>query len=208
MIIKVCGMRDGQNIRAVENLHPDMMGFICWDKSKRNVYSKPDYLPAVCRVGVFVDPTIEEVLDKVRMLGLNRVQLHGSESPEMCDAVHLATALPITKVFSVNGKTDILKYHEYEDLAAVDLFLFDTKCKTVGGSGEQFDWDVLHYYDGKKPFLLAGGIGPGDEQRVLNYRHPRFAGIDLNSRFETAPGIKDSKQLDKFINIIRHEQNK
>ncbi len=201
-------MRDGQNIRAVESLHPDMMGFICWDKSKRNVSSIPDYLPAVCRVGVFVDPTVEEVVSKVQMFGLNRVQLHGSESPEMCAAVHETTGLPITKVFSVNDKADIEKYHEYEDLAAVDLFLFDTKCKTVGGSGEQFDWDVLRYYDGKKPFLLAGGIGPGDEQRVLQFRHPRFAGIDLNSRFETVPGVKDSKQLYKFINTIRHEQNK
>ncbi|MCD8289968.1 MAG: phosphoribosylanthranilate isomerase [Prevotella sp.] len=208
MIIKVCGMRDGQNIREVESLHPDMIGFICWEKSKRNVSSKPDYLPAVCRVGVFVDPTVDEVLSKVRMLGLNRIQLHGSESPKMCEAVHKATGLPITKVFSVNDKMDILKYHDYEGTAAVDMFLFDTKCKTVGGSGEQFDWDVLHYYDGKKPFLLAGGIGPDDEQRVLNFRHPQFAGIDLNSRFEIAPGIKDSKKLDKFINTIRHEQNK
>ncbi len=201
-------MRDGQNIRDVESLHPDMMGFICWEKSKRNVSVKPSYLPAVCRVGVFVNPTVEEVVDKVEMLGLNRVQLHGSESPEMCDAVHNATGIPITKVFSVNDKTDIAKYREYEDLSSVDLFLFDTKCKTVGGSGEQFDWDVLRYYDGKKPFLLAGGISPGDEWRVLSFRHPQFAGIDLNSRFETAPGIKDSKQLDKFINTIRHEQNK
>ncbi|MCD8296375.1 MAG: phosphoribosylanthranilate isomerase [Prevotella sp.] len=208
MIIKVCGMSDGQNIREVESLRPDMMGFICWEKSKRNVSVKPSYLPEVCRVGVFVDPTIEEIVEKARMLGLNRIQLHGSEPPEMCDTVYQATGLPITKVFSVNDKTDIEKYHDYEDLTSVDLFLFDTKCKTVGGSGEQFNWDVLRCYDGKRPFLLAGGIGPGDEQRVLSFSHPRFAGIDLNSRFETAPGIKDSKQLDKFINTIRHEQNK
>ncbi len=208
MIIKVCGMKEGQNIREVERLKPDMMGFICWEKSKRNVFPKPDYLPNVCRVGVFVDPTVDEVVGKTQELGLNRIQLHGNESAELCDEIHKTTRLPITKAISVNAKTDIEKYHNYEETAAVDLFLFDTKCKTMGGSGEQFDWDVLRFYCGKKPFLLAGGIGLGDESRILDFNHPQFAGIDLNSCFEIAPGIKDISKLEKFINTIRNEQNK
>jgi len=85
----------------------------------------------------------------------------------------------------------------------VDYFLFDTKCKTVGGSGRQYDWNILYKYDGRKPFLLSGGIGPDDCQRILDFHHLKCAGIDLNSRFETAPGIKDIKALEKFVNEIR-----
>ncbi len=184
MIIKVCGMMYGQNIRDVERLQPDMMGFICWEGSKRNVAETPDYLPDLCRVGVFVDPTIEYVIRKKQELGLNRIQLHGSESAAFCQSVHEATGLPIIKAISVNTVDDIKLYHNYETTTSVDLLLFDTKCKTYGGSGERFDWDILLHYDGDKPFLLAGGIGPDDVRRVLSFRHPRFVGIDLNSRFE------------------------
>ncbi len=208
MIIKVCGMRLGANIREVESLQPDMMGFICWEGSKRNVANTPDYLPAVSRVGVFVNPTMEHLLERTQTLGLIRIQLHGSESASFCQAVHDATGLPVTKAISVKTVEDIDRYREYEAVEAVDLLLFDTQCKTVGGSGEQFDWDILHHYEGKKPFLLAGGIGPGDEQRVLRFRHPRLAGIDLNSRFETTPAIKDVDRLRTFINTIRHESDK
>ena len=95
----------------------------------------------------------------------------------------------------------ILKYKEY--VGAVDYFLFDTKCKTVGGSGQQFDWQVLDEYDGDVPFLLSGGIGPEDVSRVRSFRHPKCVGIDLNSRFETEPGVKDVEKLRKFLNEIK-----
>ncbi|MBR3658605.1 MAG: phosphoribosylanthranilate isomerase, partial [Bacteroidaceae bacterium] len=101
MIIKVCGMRDAQNIRDVERLLPDMMGFMCWSGSKRYVSQNPGYLPDVCRVGVFVNPTIDEVVQKVRELCLNRIQLHGAETPELCRAIHKATGLPIMKAIQV-----------------------------------------------------------------------------------------------------------
>ncbi len=200
-------MRYGANIREVESLQPDMMGFICWEGSSRYVAEAPDYLPSLPRVGVFVDPSLELVLSKTRQLGLNRIQLHGTESPSFCEAAHEATGLPVTKALSVHTVEDIDAYREYEAVEAVDLLLFDTQCKTYGGSGEQFDWDILQHYDGTKPFLLAGGIGPCDAERVLRFRHPRFTGIDLNSRFETNQKIKDVELLRTFINTIRHESN-
>ena len=201
MIIKVCGMRDAENIRAVEQAGPDWMGFICWAKSSRHVSEKPAYLPQCTRVGVFVDADIEYVLQMVQTLGLNRIQLHGHESVEYCKEIIQSTQLPITKTISVLTAEDIRKAKLYEGIA--DYILFDTKCKCVGGSGEQFDWDILQAYDGKTPFILAGGIGPGDEVRVKAFRHPRFAGIDLNSRFEISPALKDSTLLNKFISKIR-----
>ncbi len=207
MIIKVCGMRYGVNIREVESLQPDMMGFICWEGSSRYVAEAPDYLPSLPRVGVFVDPSLEFVLSKTRQLGLNRIQLHGTESPAFCEAVHGATGLPVTKALSVHTVEDLARWHDYEASPSVDLFLFDTQCKTYGGSGEQFDWDILQHYTGTKPFLLAGGIGPDDAERVLRFRHPRFTGIDLNSRFETNQKIKNVELLKTFINTIRHESN-
>ncbi len=207
MIVKVCGMRQGQNIREVEALGPDMMGFICWQGSKRHVAAIPDYLPQVCRVGVFVDPALDYVASQVQSLGLGRIQLHGAESPAFCAAVAECTGLPVIKAISVSQAADLRLCEAYEAVAAVDMFLFDTKCKTVGGSGEQFDWSVLSSYSGRLPFLLSGGIGPGDEARVLAFSHPRFAGIDLNSRFESAPALKDVTKLSKFIKTIRHEQN-
>ena len=203
MKIKVCGMRDAQNIRAVEALGIDMMGFICWPKSSRNVTERPFYLPQCQRVGVFVDPTVEYVEQKVQMLQLDRIQLHGHESQNFCREVHQHTGLPITKAISVADELDLENWHEYAWEKAVDLFLFDTKCPTAGGSGTQFDWQMLQLYDGHKPFLLAGGIGPGCEEQVLAFRHPKCIGIDLNSRFETSPALKDTVKLQTFINNIK-----
>ena len=201
MIIKVCGMRDAENIRAAEALGNDWMGFICWPKSSRNVEARPAYLPKCVRVGVFVDAELDYIREMIALLGLNRIQLHGKETPEQCREIAQATHLPITKAVSVLTREDILRAEAYEGIA--DYILFDTKCKCVGGSGEHFDWDILQHYHGRLPFLLAGGIGPGDEQRVLSFHHPRFAGIDLNSRFELSPAMKDIDKLEKFIKSIR-----
>ncbi len=207
MKIKVCGLRDGQNIREVEALRPDMMGFICWQGSKRNVSELPSYLPSeVCRVGVLVNPSVEEALRLARWLGLNRIQLHGEESPRLCQEIAEETGLPITKTIQVGRAEDLQQCLPYERTEAVDLLLFDTQCQGKGGSGRRFDWSVLSEYNGQKPFLLAGGIGPGDEEAVLSLRHPRLAGIDLNSRFETAPALKDTERLRQFINTIRNGQ--
>jgi phosphoribosylanthranilate isomerase len=209
MIIKVCGMRDSQNIREVESLGPDMMGFMCWSGSKRYVSAKPDYLPDVCRVGVFVNPTADEVMEKVRELGLNRIQLHGTETPQLCRTIHKATGLPIMKAVSIESQEDFKQCSAYERADGVDMFLFDTKCSGWGGSGQEFDWSLLEGYDGSNPFILAGGIGPGAEERLVEIDHPKFRGIDLNSRFETEPAFKEISKLSVFINNIRnYEQNK
>jgi len=201
MIIKVCGMRDAQNIREVEELKPTMMGFICWDGSSRYVSQRPQYLPQCIRVGVFVNPSINYIHSKVRQLGLNRIQLHGEESPLFCQQVIAETKLPVIKAISIRSVADIEQYRPYVGIA--DMLLFDTKCKTVGGSGEQFDWDVLHHYDGDIPFLLAGGIGLKDAERVLQFHHPRMMGIDINSRFEKHKALKDIQSLRTFFDHIR-----
>lgn len=199
MIIKICGMRDSKNIQQVEELRPDWLGFIFWPKSRRYVSEFPEYMPIYTkRVGVFVDEDIETVRQTADDYALDIIQLHGQESPDYAAQLR---EWEVVKAISVSSRDDIMTYKAYEGL--VDYFLFDTKCKTVGGSGEQFDWTVLADYVGETPFLLSGGIGPDDVERVKAFHHPRCVGIDLNSRFETAPGLKDVHKLKTFIKKIR-----
>lgn len=229
MIIKVCGMRDTENIRAVSELDIDMMGFIFWQKSPRFVMMIssqagiiPDYSeeelkkrkgeksPAanrVKRVGVFVDDMPQSIVTRVYNYNLDYVQLHGEESREMIENFRctvdpdIKPGIKIIKTISVGCKDDLQKCKDY--VGVVDMFLFDTKCDNAGGSGEQFDWSILDEYDGDIPFLLSGGIGPDDAEKVKAFHHPQFAGIDLNSRFETEPGVKDVEKLKKFISELK-----
>ena len=207
MIVKVCGMREAENIRAVEALGVDWMGFIFWEHSSRNVCQRPAYLPTRAkRVGVFVDAPLDVVCQHVEAFGLDVVQLHGSESPaflndlrSLCDA-----RLLIVKAFSIATRDDLLQTSLYEGLA--DYFLFDTKAQLVGGNGRKFDWSVLAHYDGSTPFLLSGGIGPDDASHLSAFSHPRLAGIDLNSRFEAAPALKNVELLKQFLYDIQQNQ--
>lgn len=200
-MIKVCGMREPDNIRAVETLGIDLMGFIFWPKSSRYVSERPAYLPTHCkRVGVFVDEDLEIVRRIADEYALDYIQLHGHESREYCAQLN---GLKLIKAISVSGHDDIATYKTYEGL--VDYFLFDTKCPSVGGSGQQFDWSVLSAYDGSTPFLLSGGIGPDDAERVKAFHHSKCIGIDLNSRFELSPGLKDVAALRKFLNEINRK---
>ena len=200
MKIKVCGMHEAENIREVEALGIDMMGFIFWPKSSRYVSQRPDYLPKhVKRVGVFVDEDPEHVKRLADDYGLDYIQLHGHETPEVISFLR-TPALPhlrIIKAFNISTAEDLLQTQPYEGL--VDGFLFDAKGKSVGGNGEKFNWDVLDAYDGETPFLLSGGIGPDDVERVHAFHHPMCIGIDLNSRFELSPGLKDIAKLKAFI---------
>ena len=212
-IVKVCGMRHAENIRQVVELGVDWIGMIFWDKSPRNVTMVPGnagIIPdcrsdlgdfKVKRVGVFVDETAQNIITRVVNYKLDLVQLHGHETPTLIRNLRrtLADIRPVKfiKAISVSSRDDIAAYRDYED--CVDYFLFDTKCKTVGGSGEQFDWSVLDAYDGTRPFLLSGGIGTDDAERVRNFHHPKCIGIDLNSRFETEPGFKDITKLKQFL---------
>lgn len=202
MTVKVCGMREPDNIRAVEQLGADWLGFIFWPRSSRYVSERPAYLPQKAkRVGVFVDADMEDVLQHIADYGLHIVQLHGKESPDYIQA--LRTAAPATlviKALNVATPADLEQTKAYEGL--VDYFLFDTKGPSVGGNGTQFDWTVLDAYHDTTPFLLSGGIGPDDASRVSAFRHPRLAGIDLNSRFEQSPALKDVNLLRRFLSQL------
>lgn len=207
-------MRDADNIRDISALGVDMIGLIFYPPSPRYVqqFSSgagiiPDYAPDMgktpLRVGVFVDDMPQNIVTRVYNYKLDYIQLHGNEPRETLENLR-ATIDPdinpnikIIKAISVSSAEDIKKYKEY--VGATDLFLFDTKCKTVGGSGEQFDWQVLQAYDGDVPFLLSGGIGPDDAERIKNFHHPKCIGIDLNSKFEIEPALKDVEKLKQFL---------
>ena len=205
-------MREAENIREVEALGIDLMGFIFWPKSSRYVSERPAYLPTKCkRVGVFVDECIEEVQRIAKEYALDFIQLHGHETPDYIRQLDdplgrrtLATEgtqeFSIIKAFNIATADDFAACIPYEGL--VDYFLFDTKGKSVGGNGEKFDWSVLKAYHGRTPFLLSGGIGPDDAARIKAIRHPRYAGIDLNSRFELSPALKDINKLKTFIQAL------
>ena len=215
MIVKVCGMRNGENIRQVAELGVNWIGMIFWDKSPRNVTMIPTHVGIIPdkgasidnfrakRVGVFVDEMAQNIITRVVNFKLDLVQLHGHETPTLIRNLRrtldpdIRPGVKFIKAISVSGRDDIATYKDYAD--CVDYFLFDTKCPTVGGSGEQFDWSVLDAYDGDVPFLLSGGIGPDDAERVRNFHHPKCIGIDLNSRFETEPGVKDISKLKQFL---------
>ena len=189
MIIKVCGMREPQNIREVAALAINWIGFIFYERSKRFVERCPTEQQATDseqlspkKVGVFV-------------------QLHGNESPEDCHTLQ-KRGYSLIKAFPIATKEDFEKTREYE--GRVDYFLFDTRCEGYGGSGKRFDWSILTEYEGETPFLLSGGIRPENAEAIRNFRHPRFAGIDLNSGFEIEPGLKEVDKLKNFIQQILH----
>ena len=279
-LIKVCGMRDAQNIREVAALGVNLIGLIFYPKSPRYVESissdagiipdysslTPDPLPegegrnmldkqlkaeetkgetrnkqpvsaqlkstqskapfnkvttplslgeghggeaAIPKfVGVFVDDMPQNIVTAVYNYHLSYVQLHGDESPVMIDNLRrtlvpdIVPQIKIIKAISVSSAEDLKRCEQYEGHA--DLFLFDTKCKGYGGSGQKYDWSVLEAYTGQTPFLLSGGIGPDDIDRLRDFHHPQCVGIDLNSKFETAPGMKDINLLQNFL----HQLNK
>ena len=204
MIIKVCGMREAENIREVEALGIDMMGFIFWPKSSRYVSERPAYLPTQCkRVGVFVNEDAETIKRIAEDYDLDYIQLHGSESLEYAQRLRsvYGDRVTVIKAFNIATAADLEATKPYEGI--VDYFLFDTKGKSVGGNGEKFDWSVLEAYTGDTPFLLSGGIGPDDAERLIVFHHSKCVGIDLNSKFEVAPALKDINKLREFIKEIR-----
>jgi tryptophan synthase alpha subunit len=200
-LIKVCGMREGKNILDVEQLGVDMIGLIFYSKSPRCVCEMPEYLPQQAkRVGVFVNERKEYIQIIADRYSLDYIQLHGDESPEFCRTLQLA-GLKVIKNFPVATERDLEKTELYE--GTCDYFLFDTKCKTYGGSGKSFDWDILHGYNGQTPFILSGGINLYSTRALKSFDHPQLAGYDINSRFETKPGEKDVIRIAKFIKQIK-----
>jgi phosphoribosylanthranilate isomerase len=210
MKLKICGMKYYENIQAVAELQPDYLGFIFYDKSKRNFDGAiPDLHKEIKKTGVFVNATFEDVLDKIIKYQLNAVQLHGEESPEFCEKLKqkfiTSKELEIIKVFSVGDDFDFNLLDDYADVC--DYFLFDTKGKERGGNGITFNWEILKYYPFEKPYFLSGGIGLNEMERLKIFLQSDASkycySIDVNSKFETDPGMKDIDRLKIFYNKFK-----
>ena len=200
--IKICGMKYPENIIEVGSLLPDYMGFIFWEKSARYFDGVIPELPkSIKKVGVFVNASLEEILDKIKTHDLQAVQLHGDESVEFCETVkkNVPKLTEVIKVFSILDTFDFAELKPFESVC--DYFLFDTKGKLPGGNGTTFDWKVLENYPSTKPFFLSGGIGIEEMEAVndiLKTNLPVYA-IDVNSKFEIEPGLKNIELCRKTI---------
>lgn len=207
MEIKVCGMREVDNIRLLESeVAPDWMGMIFYPKSSRFVTGESaEKLKKVAlrKVGVFVNETIEVILEKIEQFQLSAVQLHGSESAEFVQELKRKTNTELWKVNSIKDEIDWQTLSEY--LPFVSRFLFDTATPKYGGSGRKFNWKVLDSYPFEAEFMLSGGL---DEESVgevlaLAEKLPQLIGVDLNSKFEDASGLKNIEQLKRFKSKIK-----
>lgn len=211
-------MRDPKNIQGLLELPVNLMGLIFYKKSPRHV---PDQAAKeilqvsdgkIKKVGVFVNEEIETVIQKVTKFKLSHVQLHGTESPDYCYDLLAASAktygcndeLQLIKAFSVDEQFDFSSTTGYTPYC--QYFIFDTKGKKVGGNGFSFDWSLLHQYTASTPFLLSGGIGATDAAAILNLDFPNMAGIDLNSKFEIQPALKDIPLLAQFLKELNATQ--
>lgn len=217
--IKVCGLAEPGNALAVARLGVDMVGFILCKDSLR--HASPQHVKAACaaidgmasgggrplKVGVFVNETTEGIVSAAKEYGLDCIQAHGDETAWQLADLRAALrrealgSVLLVKAISIAEREDVERAAGYA--AVADLLLFDAKGKAAGGNGTRFRWDLLSEYNGPLPFILSGGIGPGCAADIAAFRHPKFAGIDLNSRFETAPGVKDVVALGRFITSLR-----
>ncbi|HLW19237.1 MAG TPA: phosphoribosylanthranilate isomerase [Cyclobacteriaceae bacterium] len=209
MIIKVCGMRDTDNIlELIEKASPDLMGMIFYAGSPRFVEKeKIDYgfykaLP-IKKVGIFVNADLEYILQKIDDFALDVVQLHGDESVEFITQLKSVSSIKIIKVIRLDKLVDWQEVKVFEEL--VDLFLFDTKTEKFGGSGIKFDWSVLESYPLRKGFLLSGGVDEKscDTIQALAIKIPQLVGVDINSKFELQAGVKEIEKVRKFVEEVR-----
>lgn len=197
MIIKVCGMREEENIRHVEQLGVDLLGFIFYPKSPRYVTNIPAYLPAKAkRVGVFVNESYDTIMKYAGKFSLDYIQLHGNESPDFCNLLRKHN-MCIIKAFSISEQEDLKLTENYNGIC--DYYLFDTKTGNYGGSGKRFDWNILSHYQGNSPFILSGGISMDNMDMLKTFSHPKLAGYDINSCFEISPGMKDVSKINSFL---------
>ena len=210
-MIKVCGMRDIENINQLQELDIDFMGIIRYSKSKRFVddSQKEKVTQQTMNkgtVGVYVNETFENILKDVIPLQLDVIQLHGDEDSAFAKAL-LEIDIKIFKAFQITEDFDFNSIAEWEELAAQYVgklfFLFDTATPNYGGSGKKFNWSILDSYKGEVPFLLSGGISKDDVSIVKEFKHDMFLGVDLNSKFETAPGVKSIEEIKIFIEKLR-----
>lgn len=206
MKIKVCGMRQGQNIKALGKLKPDYMGLIFYPKSSRFVNNDKAVsilkaIPAKTeKVGVFVNEHLLQIIETCNLFNIRTIQLHGDENPKYCEDLK-SLGFTIIKAFGISEHFNFEILEKYK--ACSDFFLFDTQSKNYGGTGIKFDWTVLQKYDNDKPIFLSGGIGPEDTESVLSIKDLNLHALDLNSKFELEPGIKDITRLEIFLQKIR-----
>lgn len=207
MKLKICGMRQTANINEVVALQPDFMGFIFYEKSARHaalILDKNtfDNIPlTIAKVGVFVDASKNEILQVAENFHFDYLQLHGNETPEFCQDLK-RYGFNIIKVFSIDNDFDFNVLLPF--INDVDYFLFDTKATLPGGNGIKFDWDVLKNYTYKKQFLLSGGISNEDFDTIIALKNSisTLVGIDVNSKYEIEPGLKDVEKLKQLKSII------
>lgn len=202
-------MRDPHNIRQLQEIvKPDLIGFIFYPLSKRYAGDlKTDFpdstiLGETDKVGVFVNASLDEITEITQWLKPAFIQLHGDESPEFCRKVK-DSGFQVIKAFQVSDRLpyDLNKYAD-----SVDFFLFDTKSEGYGGSGKKFDWTILEEYDNRVPLFLSGGIGPDEVRDVIKLsKNLNIAVVDINSRFESEPGLKNIDQIKQFKNILSNE---
>lgn len=200
MKVKICGMREPDNMLAVANLLPDFMGFIFYKGSPRYVgpgFYIPDSFPStIKKVGVFVNEDRDVVLEAVDRHKLDFVQLHGDESTEYCSHIKRKN-IELIKVFRIDDNFDFAKTSAFNEVA--DFFLFDTKGNYFGGNAQTFNWQLLNKYMGTTPFLLSGGLNAENIAGVKSITHKRLAGVDLNSGVESEPGRKDLKKIEQLL---------
>lgn len=210
MKLKVCGMKYHENIKAVAALKPDYLGFIFYENSPRNFEGEISKLPStIKKVGVFVDASIDFIVEKVKQYDFKAIQLHGNEPETYCQDLKSSLtghteSVEVWKVFSIKDEFDFDRLQPYEGI--VDYFLFDTKGKEKGGNGYTFDWSVLKGYPSSTPFILSGGIGLDETEDLLSFRESPESkylhAIDVNSKFESKPGLKKTEDLEKFIKLV------
>ncbi|HBU78031.1 MAG TPA: N-(5'-phosphoribosyl)anthranilate isomerase [Muricauda sp.] len=216
MKLKVCGMN--HNPSEVAQLRPDYLGFIFWEPSARYFSGDMPKIPSqIKKVGVFVDADQEYVLEKVSQHQLDAIQLHGKESAKYCQQLKNSFLsfrapsrnLDIIKVFSIKDDFDFSILKDYEEVC--DFYLFDTKGKLPGGNGYTFDWSVLEKYPSQKPYFLSGGIGLESIQDLQEFLSSPASkncyAVDVNSKFESAPGLKSIEDLKTFIESLNSIRN-
>lgn len=215
MKIKVCGMKEPSNIMEVVNLGIDYIGFIFYEKSSRFVQDnfclhKELMINTIKtkKVGVFVNHTLETIIEKIITYRLDLVQLHGNETVDFCHHLKMRVAsldnfmsqVEIIKVFSVGESFDFEQLEAYKP--CVNYFLFDTKGTNLGGNGVTFDWKILKNYKHEVPFFLSGGIDMQHVQEIKQLSGLPIHAVDINSRFEVSAGLKEVEKIKKFKQLL------
>ena len=201
--LKICGMRDVENIQGITALDPQYMGFIFYRKSPRFVgddFVVPALPSGIKKVGVFVNETTEAILHAASRHGLTLIQLHGHETPEQCRDLK-ANGLGVIKVFSIGEDFDWSIVQPYKPVA--DFFLFDTKGKYYGGNAQAFDWTLLQQYDQEIPFFLSGGLSPENIGDVARLKDMNLYALDVNSGVEDSPGVKSISKIESVLEKLK-----